>query len=113
MYGLICENVAAYIKAKHGAETWDRIRRLANFETTTFSVHQVYPEQLLGRLAKKATLELDMSDSELFESVGNFFVDFVGEFGYADVLALLGRQLRDFLNGLDNLHEYLKYSYPR
>jgi guanylate cyclase len=35
------------------------------------------------------------------------------QFGYGDVLALLGRQLRDFLNGLDNLHEYLKYSYPR
>ena len=23
------------------------------------------------------------------------------------------RELRDFLNGLDNLHEYLKFSYPR
>ena len=32
---------------------------------------------------------------------------------YGDVLALLGRELRDFLNGLDNLHEYLKFSYPR
>lgn len=29
------------------------------------------------------------------------------------MLALLGRELRDFLNGLDNLHEYLKFSYPR
>lgn len=28
-------------------------------------------------------------------------------------MALLGRELRDFLNGLDNLHEYLKFSYPR
>ena len=25
----------------------------------------------------------------------------------------MGRELRDFLNGLDNLHEYLKFSYPR
>ena len=45
--------------------------------------------------------------------MGYFFVEFVGNFGYGDVLALLGRALRDFLNGLDNLHEYLKYSYPR
>ena len=45
--------------------------------------------------------------------MGYFFVQFVGEFGYGDVLALLGRHLRDFLNGLDNLHEYLKFSYPR
>ena len=52
-------------------------------------------------------------DSEFFEEMGYFFVEFVGQFGYGDVLALLGRALRDFLNGLDNLHEYLKYSYPR
>ena len=52
-------------------------------------------------------------DSEFFEEMGFFFIEFVGQFGYGDVLALLGRNLRDFLNGLDNLHEYLKYSYPR
>ena len=45
--------------------------------------------------------------------MGYFFVEFVGKFGYGEVLALLGRALTDFLNGLDNLHEYLKYSYPR
>ena len=54
-----------------------------------------------------------MKDEEFLEEVGLYFVEFVCEFGYGDVLALLGRQLRDFLNGLDNLHEYLKYSYPR
>jgi guanylate cyclase len=74
---------------------------------------QVYPEQLLGRIAKKAFSNLGCKDSEFFEEMGYFFVEFVGQFGYGDVLALLGRHLRDFLNGLDNLHEYLKFSYPR
>ena len=74
---------------------------------------QVYPEQLVGRVVKKTLSTVDLSDNEFFESVGYYFVEFVSEFGYGDVLALLGRQLRDFLNGLDNLHEYLKYSYPR
>lgn len=26
---------------------------------------------------------------------------------------VLGRHMRDFLNGLDNLHEYLRFSYPK
>ena len=64
-------------------------------------------------MVKKALTVLDMKDTDFFEEVGNYFVEFVCEFGYGDVLALLGRRLRDFLNGLDNLHEYLKYSYPR
>ena len=74
---------------------------------------KTYPEALVGKLTKKALPILDMKDSEFFEGVGYYFVEFVCEFGYGDVLALLGRQLRDLLNGLDNLHEYLKYSYPR
>ena len=74
---------------------------------------KTYPEQLVGKITKKALSALDMKDNEFFEEVGYYFVEFVCEFGYGDVLALLGRRLRDFLNGLDNLHEYLKYSYPR
>ena len=33
--------------------------------------------------------------------------------GYDVILKTLGRHLRDFLNGLDNLHEYLKKTYPK
>jgi guanylate cyclase len=73
----------------------------------------MYPEQLLGRVAKKTFGTLQCSESEFYEEMGYFFIEFVADKGYGDVLALLGRQLRDFLNGLDNLHEYLKYSYPK
>lgn len=73
----------------------------------------MYPEQLLGRIAKKTFGTLQCSESEFYEEMGYFFIEFVADKGYGDVLALLGRQLRDFLNGLDNLHEYLKYSYPK
>ncbi|GIY72706.1 soluble guanylate cyclase 88E [Caerostris extrusa] len=45
--------------------------------------------------------------------MGVYFVSFVGHYGYDRVLSVLGRHMRDFLNGLDNLHEYLKFSYPR
>ena len=48
---------------------------------------------------------------KLFQSLQILFK--VHNLRYGDVLALLGRELRDFLNGLDNLHEYLKFSYPR
>ena len=41
MYGLVCENVAAYIKVKHGKDAWENIRRLANIDTPSFSIHQV------------------------------------------------------------------------
>lgn len=113
MYGLIFENFSGYLKVKYGEEAWDNVRRLANIDTPTFSIHNVYPEQLLGKISKKAFTTLGCQPDEFFEGMGYFFVEFTGKFGYGDVLALLGRELRDFLNGLDNLHEYLKFSYPR
>lgn len=113
MYGLIFENFSGYIKVKYGEEAWDNIRRLSNIDSPTFSIHQVYPEQMLGKIAKKTFTTLGCNADEFFEGMGYYFVAFAAQYGYGDVLALLGRELRDFLNGLDNLHEYLKFSYPR
>ncbi|XP_036328540.1 soluble guanylate cyclase 88E-like [Rhagoletis pomonella] len=56
---------------------------------------------------------LGVSEREFMDQMGVYFVGFVGQYGYDRVLSVLGRHMRDFLNGLDNLHEYLKFSYPR
>ena len=56
---------------------------------------------------------LKISERDFFDKMGVFFIGFVSQYGYDRVLSVLGRHMRDFLNGLDNLHEYLKFSYPR
>ncbi|XP_060807055.1 soluble guanylate cyclase 88E [Amyelois transitella] len=113
MYGLLLENMAEYIRQMYGEDKWEEIRRQAGVEQPSFSVHQVYPENLITRLAKTAQEVLDISEREFMDQMGVYFVGFVSQYGYDRVLSVLGRHMRDFLNGLDNLHEYLKFSYPR
>ncbi|KAJ8675449.1 hypothetical protein QAD02_011235, partial [Eretmocerus hayati] len=113
MYGLILENMSEYIRQAYGEERWEEIRRQAAVDQPSFSVHQVYSENLIPRLAKKAIQVLGVTEHEFFDGMGVHFVSFVGQYGYDRVLSVLGRHVRDFLNGLDNLHEYLKFSYPR
>ncbi|XP_055301154.1 soluble guanylate cyclase 88E [Sitodiplosis mosellana] len=113
MYGLLLENLAEYIKINYGEDKWDEIRRQAGIDAPSFSVHQVYPENLLNKLAKKAQQVLNVPEKEFMDQMGVCFVSFVSQYGYDRVLSVLGRHMRDFLNGLDNLHEYLKFSYPR
>ncbi|XP_022209089.2 soluble guanylate cyclase 88E isoform X2 [Drosophila obscura] len=113
MYGLLLENLSEYIKSVYGEDKWEDIRRQAGIDSPSFSVHQVYPENLLQKLAKKAQQVLGVSEREFMDQMGVYFVGFVGQYGYDRVLSVLGRHMRDFLNGLDNLHEYLKFSYPR
>jgi Haem-NO-binding len=44
---------------------------------------------------------LDISEREFFDGMGVYFVRFVGQYGYDRVLSVLGRHMRDFLNGCD------------
>lgn len=60
MYGLILENMSEYIRQVYGEDRWEEIRRQASVEQPSFSVHQVYPENLIPRLAKKA-IQVSMS----------------------------------------------------
>ncbi|XP_013782230.1 soluble guanylate cyclase 88E-like, partial [Limulus polyphemus] len=113
MYGLILENLSQYIIVVYGEEKWEEIRKLAKVEHATFSTHKVYPDSYIPKLAGKASKVLKISEKEFLEGMGVFFVSFVGQYGYDRVLSVLGRHMRDFLNGLDNLHEYLKFSYSR
>jgi hypothetical protein len=43
---------------------------------------QVYPEQLLGKIAKKTFTTLGCNADEFFEGMGYYFVEFTGRFGY-------------------------------
>ncbi|KAF5282153.1 hypothetical protein FQR65_LT02850 [Abscondita terminalis] len=113
MYGLILENLSEYIKYAYGDEKWEEIRKAASVDQPSFSTHEVYSENLVPKLAKKAIEILNTTEREFFDGMGVFFVKFVAQYGYDRVLSVLGRHMRDFLNGLDNLHEYLKFSYPR
>ncbi len=47
MYGLIFENFSGYMKHKYGEEAWDQVRRLANLDSPTFSLHHVSLEYSL------------------------------------------------------------------
>jgi len=43
---------------------------------------------------------LGITEKEFFEQMGVHFVSFVGPYGYDRVLSVLGRHMRDFLDGI-------------
>jgi len=54
MYGLLLENLATFIRAQWGEGKWESVRRHAGIDIVAFSIHHVYPETLLRRLARSA-----------------------------------------------------------
>lgn len=55
----------------------------------------------------------ECSTDELMEKIGESFYDFTVKYEYNKILRVLGRRFTDFLNGLDNLHEFLRFTYPK
>lgn len=113
MYGLLLEGIFFYVKLKYGEEIWEQILKESDVAITSFNTHKVYNEAFIPKIALATSDLTGFTVEEVLEDLGIIFVTFIGQYGYDGVLKVLGRHLRDFLNGLDNLHEYLRFSYPK
>ena len=56
---------------------------------------------------------LEMKDEEFYEGMGIYFVTLATDLGYGLMLQSIGRRFRDFFINLDNLHDYLKFTFLR
>uniref|UniRef100_A0A673N2W1 guanylate cyclase n=1 Tax=Sinocyclocheilus rhinocerous TaxID=307959 RepID=A0A673N2W1_9TELE len=64
-------------------------------------------------MAKAAGEVLGKTHDELMYAFGVYMVKRIGNYGYERILKVLGRNVRDFINELDNLHEYFRFSFPK
>ncbi|XP_073994691.1 soluble guanylate cyclase 88E-like [Rhodnius prolixus] len=55
---------------------------------------------------------LKISEEEFFENIGKHLIIFLKENNCNQVLLVLGKHFRDFINGLDNLYDYLNFLLP-
>ncbi|XP_068613334.1 LOW QUALITY PROTEIN: soluble guanylate cyclase 88E-like [Brachionichthys hirsutus] len=113
MYGLYLEAVNDYINESYGEDVWRLIENRAEIPHLMFVRHQMYNDNLILRLAKAAGEVLGKTHDELMYAFGVYMVKRIGNYGYEQILKVLGRNVRDFINELDNLHEYFRFSFPK
>ncbi|OON18278.1 heme NO binding associated [Opisthorchis viverrini] len=112
MYGLVIEGFKSYVSDQYSESIWGEILKASGYGSYTFDSKQVYDEAILPNLFTTASRMLQITEDEIKYAMGKSFVRFMCNKGYGGILRVLGRQLKDFLNGLDNLHEFLRCSYP-
>ena len=93
----------------------------------SYQVDTVYSEGHTYKLLWAARDQLDIPVDELMEVIGRDFYQFTFRYDYnkvrlmdfdgrnllLQILRVIGRSLPEFLNGLDELHEYLRFSFRR
>ena len=113
MYGLLLDCIQKFLREKYGEHYWAIIRRRAKLQNHWFVTHEVYSDSVMSDLVEAAASTLGEDRDYVMQMFGEYFVQNIGRYGYARLLRVLGRDMRDFLNGLDDLHEYLRFSYPK
>ena len=113
MYGLLLENIRSLIVEKYGEELWKKISEKADISQSEFSTDKIYSEDAIFRIVNATEQVTGEAKEKIMEETGLTFVRFIAKYGYDRILKVLGRHMRDFLNGLDNLHEFLRFTFPK
>ena len=112
MYGILLEPLREAVVDLYGADTWEEVRQEASLNCFQFLTHDTYKEEIFERLVEAVSAVTGTARSDVMEELGGAFVRFVARAGYEDILRVQGRRLRHFIDGIDNIHEYVRKIYP-
>ncbi|XP_025087604.1 soluble guanylate cyclase 88E-like isoform X3 [Pomacea canaliculata] len=116
MYGLLLESIQHHVQELHGEQVWQQVLQEAGLRNMVFSTHRQYSDQVMVQLASACSKVLSRFLPTVDCSMhffGTCFVTFCAQYGYDKILRVAGRNYCDFLHGIDNLHETIRFSYPR
>jgi len=105
--------MAEYIKKSYGPGKWKQIQEKMEIKEENFGIADIFPEGQILKMGKTAMKLLEMKDEEFYEGMGVYFVALATDLGYGLMLQSVGRRFRDFFVNLDNLHDYLKFTFQR
>jgi hypothetical protein len=112
MYGLVNQALEAMVRARGGAETWERVRRIAGVDVDVFLGNEGYPDEMTYRLVGAAAEVLGLPAAEVLRLFGHHWVLDTAVAHYGALLRAGGRTLREFLIGLPNFHTRVSLLYP-
>lgn len=115
MFGWINDCTECLVLTKFGEETWHKIKEKAGCEIHDggFLRYKYYPDSDTVQLVVAAAEVLGIGVDDVLFTFGDYFIDYVQENGYSNVLECLGSNLRDWLSNLNSLHDHLQASYPK
>ena len=78
-----------------------------NLQDEIIKVDKQYPENLWSKIGKKASQMLNIEETEFYQDVGKSFVKYVRNYQFDKLVSRIGREYRQFVMNLDNVHQFL------
>ncbi len=112
MYGLVNKAIEQMVCRDHGVATWHEIRARAGVLTEAFISTQGYPDDVTYRLVAAASAVLDAPAEQILLGFGEFWVLETALKSYGSMMRAGGRNVREFLIKLPQLHDRVTMVYP-
>lgn len=104
MYGLVNRAIEQLVVATKGEATWERVCVQAGVNSDGFIAMCPYHDNVTYRLVEAVSQELSMTQAQVLEAFGEYWVLYTAEEGYGELLETGGKNLREFLSNLNVLH---------
>ncbi len=115
MFGWINDCTECLVLSKFGLDAWHQIKEKASCDVPDggFLWYKYYPDSDTVQLVVAASEVLGLSVDDVLHAFGDYFIEYVQDNGYSNVLECLGSNMRDWLSNLNSLHDHLQASYPK
>ena len=112
MYGLVNKAIKEFVINHAGNEAWEETYNELELSENQFLSMENNPDQVTFQLMDHVCRKLDYTPGEFSEQMGEYFLDFAGKEGFADLFELAGDTLPDLLQNLNDLHFRVKMLMP-
>ena len=115
MLGWINDCVEKLVISKFGLDTWHAIKEKAGCQVPDGGFYKldVYSDKSTVDLVVAATQVSGLSTEVVLETFGSFFVDYVKDEGYENLLVCQGSNLKDFMANINAMHQHLQSTFPK
>ncbi len=113
MYGLVNKAIEGLVCQVAGQDAWQDIKRVAGIDVDYFISMNPYPDDVTYKLVGAASQVLGLPAEDILQKFGEYWILYTGQEGYGDLLTRSGRNLKEFLMNLDNIHAQVGLSFEK
>lgn len=115
MLGWINDCVEKLVISKFGLDAWHSIKEKAGCKVPDGGFYKldVYTDKSTVDLVVAATEVSGLSTEVVLETFGAFFVEYVRDEGYENLLLCQGSNLKDFMANINAMHQHLQDTFPK
>jgi hypothetical protein len=112
MYGMVNLAIEGLLTERYGHSVWQTVKDRAAPGIDRFLTMEQYPEEVTQGLVAAAAEITGWPIDELLNELGEYFTGYAKRSGHGELLDIIGSNLPEALDNLDNMHTRVALAFP-